>query len=60
MDGQVVEEINKYIGERDIIRASPTYLNPLLYWQERRTQYPCLFQLALKAMSVPATSVLSE
>ena len=36
------------------------YLDPLFYWAQKAHVYPNLFQVAIKALAVPATSVLSE
>lgn len=59
-DRHACKEISDYINERDAIRRNPLFLDPLVFWFERRALYPHLFQVALKALGVPATSVLSE
>ncbi len=56
----MVSEINSYVMEYEVIRSNPQYLDPLKFWYDRRDVYPCLFQLALKTLSIPATSVLSK
>ncbi|CAH0560490.1 unnamed protein product [Brassicogethes aeneus] len=49
-------EIDKYLQEPLLQRTE----NPLKWWQERKSIYPRLYQLAVKKLCVVATSVPSE
>ena len=50
------EEIKTYLAEQCTSKKS----NPISYWQERKKEYPGLFAMSKKFLSVPATSTPSE
>jgi hypothetical protein len=56
----IIIEIMCYVNDRELIESTPRYLDPIAYWFDKRVSFPNLFLAALKALSVPATSVLSE
>lgn len=56
----IIVEIKCYLGDKDNIRNTDKYVDPLAYWFDKRSVLPQLFKAALKMLSVPATSVLSE
>uniref|UniRef100_A0A182NC58 HAT C-terminal dimerisation domain-containing protein n=1 Tax=Anopheles dirus TaxID=7168 RepID=A0A182NC58_9DIPT len=49
-------ELDKYVSEKNL----PVKENPLLWWQQRKNIYPNLFELVIKYLNVPATSVPCE
>ncbi|XP_039616000.1 E3 SUMO-protein ligase ZBED1-like [Polypterus senegalus] len=49
-------EVQRYLMDAYLGRQE----DPLLYWKERITVYPSLYQLAIKYLCLPATSVPSE
>jgi len=49
-------KIESYLQEPNQPRKS----NPLDYWKEKQVLYPILAKLAVKYLSIPATSVASE
>ena len=57
---EIVAEMKVYEEEKKHIRVNDEWLDPMAFWSAKAGVYPCLFRLALKMMSVPATSVLSE
>ena len=40
--------------------VQPRELSPRIYWEEKKILYPLLAKLAMKHLSIPATSVASE
>ena len=52
-------EINTYLAD-STRQSSARYLDPLVFWADKKDVYPNLFLLALKVLPVPATSLLSE
>ena len=48
------------MGDRENIENTGRYIDPLAYWFDKRSTLPQLFNAAMKVLSVPATSVLSE
>lgn len=49
---EVREEIDRYLDtDTDVVD------NPLLWWWERRSMYPCLSRMALDYLSIPGMSV---
>jgi hypothetical protein len=52
----VHEEVKLYLSEPMISKES----NPLLYWQENKKKFPCLYVMAMKHLSACATSTSSE
>jgi hypothetical protein len=49
-----------YETDAKIFRKGSRYLDPLVFWYEKRGIYKKLYRLALKVLSVPSTSILSE
>ena len=49
-------QIESYLKEPN----QPRNLNPIVYWQDKKTLYPILAKLAAKYLSIPAASVASE
>lgn len=56
----IILEIEMYLNERAGIEKTDRYVDPLAYWFDKRNTLPTLFNAAMKVLSVPATSVLSE
>ncbi len=52
--------MQRYEADGASFQNDARYLNPLLFWHEKKDSYPQLYQLALRFLSVPSTSVLSE
>jgi hypothetical protein len=52
----VLEEVKLYLSEPTICKTS----DPLLYWKEKKEAFPCLYVMAMKHLSVCATSTPSE
>jgi hypothetical protein len=52
-------EIDVYLNENLTIKPGPNY-NPYTWWNDHKKNFPILFMLARKFLSVPATSVPSE
>ena len=52
-------EIDVYLNENLTIKPGPNY-NPYTWWNDHKKNFPVLFILARKFLSVPATSVPSE
>jgi hypothetical protein len=52
--------MDRYEADAKMFRKDVRYLNPLTFWWEKKSNYPKLYILAIKLLSVPATSVLSE
>ena len=51
-----IVELDKYLAEEYLPRNN----DPLLWWESRKLIYPTLYQLILKRLCVPATSVPCE
>lgn len=51
-----IMELDKYLSEGYLSRNS----NPLAWWKTRKLLYPTLFQIVLKRLCIPATSVPCE
>lgn len=49
-----------YESDAKIFRTQARYLDPLIFWYEKRDVYKRLSKLAIRMLSVPSTSVLSE
>ncbi|XP_055590435.1 zinc finger BED domain-containing protein 4-like [Uranotaenia lowii] len=49
-------ELDKYVAELHLQRKN----DPLLWWEERKSVYPRLYQMVLKRLCIPATSVPCE
>jgi hypothetical protein len=56
----MIEEMNSYELDSKKWRSGSKYLNPLVFWYEKRHTYPNLYKMALKFLAIPSTSVLSE
>ena len=50
------DEVMRYLQCPD----EPKAIDPLKWWQDHRSSYPILAQLARKYLSIPSTSVSSE
>ena len=48
----VRDEVDRYLAT-----DKEEVANPLLWWWERRSMYPCLSQMALDYLSIPGSSV---
>ena len=49
-------EVDTYLSGKPISRST----NPLEWWKENKTRFPCLAQLARTVLCIPATSTPSE
>lgn len=49
-------ELDKYLGEPLL----PRQMDPLIWWNDRKAVYPLLYELMLRRLCVPATSVPCE
>lgn len=47
----VGDEVDRYLAT-----DTEEVANPLLWWWERRSMYPCLSRMALDYLSIPGTS----
>jgi hypothetical protein len=59
-DAVMIEEMNLYELDSKKWRSGSKYLNPLVFWYEKRHTYPNLYKMSLKFLAIPSTSVLSE
>lgn len=59
-DADVVSEMDTYEMESQQWKKGKRYLNPMVFWHEKKGAYPNLYKLALKVLAIPSTSVLSE
>ena len=53
-------EMLAYESEQKVGKHKHISMDPLYYWASKRHTFPCLYEIALKILAVPATSVLSE
>jgi hypothetical protein len=52
-------EVDVYLNENLTVKSGPKY-NPYIWWNDHKNNFPILFILARKYLSIPATSVPSE
>jgi hypothetical protein len=48
----VGDEVDRYLAT-----DTEDVADPLLWWSERRSMYPCLSRMALDYLSIPGTSI---
>ena len=48
----ICDEVDRYLAT-----DTEKVANPLLWWWERHSMYPCLSRMALDYLSIPGTSV---
>lgn len=51
-----IQELQKYLEDPLLPRTE----DPLKWWMENKSKFPNIYELALKLLSIPATSVPSE
>ena len=52
VDGEIVKYLGEDLADRDV--------DPLGYWHRRQVDFPCLGEMAMALLAIPATSVPSE